>query len=184
MSSKKTTREELMYTMIFEKIAPLQDVYTSGVMERWHLVESVVKELFADRNIENVWFLKRTDNDYIGISPDWIIFDNEIITEAVEIKWPLWKNFIKYWMLDTIPDEYYYQVIHYFLVIESLKKLTFIIHNPLPYDATVRTKMITVTREQLENDIMSAQMAIFDFIADFQKLSEKFISNVKNHSIT
>lgn len=87
-------------------------------------------------------------------------------------------------MSDDIPDEYFYQVIHYFIVIESLQKLTFIIHNPLPYDASVRTKMITVTREQLESQIMSAQMAIFDFIADFQKLSEKFISNVKNHSIT
>lgn len=173
-----------MYTMIFEKIAPLQDVYTSWVMERGHLVESVVKEIFSDKKIENVWFLRRTDNEYIGISPDGIIFDNDIITEAVEIKWPLWKNFIKYWMSDDIPDEYFYQVIHYFIVIESLQKLTFIIHNPLPYDASVRTKMITVTREQLESQIMSAQMAIFDFIADFQKLSEKFISNVKNHSIT
>ena len=87
-------------------------------------------------------------------------------------------------MEDGIPSEYYYQVIHYFLVIESLQKLSFIIHNPLPYDASVRTKIITVTREELQNDIMSAQMAVFDFMADFQKLSQTFIANVKKHSIT
>lgn len=168
-----------MYTMIFEKIAPLQDVYTSWVMERGHLVESVVKELFPEKNIQNVGFLRRTDSEYLGISPDGIIFENDIITDAVEIKWPLGKAFIKYWMEDGIPSEYYYQVIHYFLVIESLQKLSFIIHNPLPYDATVRTKIITVTREEIQNDIMSAQMAVFDFMADFQKLSQAFIANVK-----
>lgn len=86
-------------------------------------------------------------------------------------------------MLEGIPDEYYSQALHYFITIESLQKLHFIIHNPLPYDASVRTKIITVTREELENDIMNGQMAIFDFIAEFQKLSETFIANVKKHSI-
>lgn len=76
MSSRKSTREELIYTLIYEKIAPLQDQYQSGVMERGHIVESVVKELFEHENIENVGFLKRTDNEYIGISPDGIIFEN------------------------------------------------------------------------------------------------------------
>lgn len=54
MSRKKPVREELMYTMIYEKIAPLQDQYQSGIMERGHIVESVVKELFVHENIESV----------------------------------------------------------------------------------------------------------------------------------
>ena len=91
---------------------------------------------------------------------------------------------MKYWLLDGIPDEYFWQVVMYFVVIDSLESLSFIVHHPMPYDASVRTKIITVTREDLESQIMSAQMAIFEFLADFQKLSEKFISNVKNHSIT
>jgi len=184
MSRKKPVREELMYTMIYEKIAPLQDQYQSGIMERGHIVESVVKELFVHENIESVWFLRRTDNEYIGISPDGIIFNGDIITRAVEIKAPLGKAFIRYWCEDNIPDEYFWQVVMYFLVIETLESLSFIIHHPLPYDATVRTKIITVTREELQNDIMSAQMAVFDFMADFQKISQTFITNVKKHSIT
>lgn len=184
MSSKKTTREELAYTMIWEKIMPLQDQYQSWAMERWHIVESVVKELFSHENIEDVWFLRRTDNEYLWISPDGIIFEDWIIKRAVEIKCPLNKNFVKYWIQDQIPDEYFWQVVMYFLVIETLESLSFIIHHPLPYDATVRTKIITVTREELQNDIMSAQMAVFDFMADFQKISQTFITNVKKHSIT
>jgi hypothetical protein len=54
MSSRKSTREELMYNLIAEKIMPLQDQYQSGIMERGHIVESVVKELFASENIESV----------------------------------------------------------------------------------------------------------------------------------
>ena len=89
MSSKKSTREELIYSLIYEKIAPLQDSYQSGIMERGHIVESVVKELFDHESIENVGFLRRTDNEFIGISPDGIILTDGIITRAVEIKAPL-----------------------------------------------------------------------------------------------
>lgn len=181
MSSRKHTREELMYTMIYERIAPLQDQYQSWIMERGHIVESVVKELFASENIESVWFLRRTDNEYIGISPDGVIIQDGIITRAVEIKAPLWKNFIKYWVQDKIPDEYFYQVIMYFLVIESLQSLDFIIHSPHPYDERVRTKRITVTRSELMTEIQQAEMAIFDFIAEFHTITAIFIENVKKH---
>lgn len=70
----------------------------------------------------------------------------------------------------------------YFLVIESLQSLDFIIHSPHPYDERVRTRKITVTREQLLNDIQNAEIAIFDFIADFQKLTTLFIENVKKYN--
>lgn len=43
-----------MCTLIYEKIAPLQDIYQSDIMERGHLIESVVKELYTGRNIETV----------------------------------------------------------------------------------------------------------------------------------
>lgn len=119
----------------------------------------------------------------MGISPDGIIFQDGIITRAVEIKAPLGKNFIKYWLTEEIPSEYYWQVIMYFVVIESLQSLDFIVHSPHPYDARVRTKKIRVTREQLLSDIQRAEIAIFDFLAEFQALSALFIENVKKHTI-
>ena len=179
MSSKKSTREELMYSLIYEKIAPLQDTYQSWAMERGHIVESVVKELFDHKNINTVGFLRRTDNDCIGISPDGIIFENGIITKAVEIKAPLGKNFVKYWIQDTIPDEYFYQVVMYFVVIDTLESLDFIIHNPEPYDERVRTKIKTVTRKELEADIFRAQAMICEFQVEWTKVMHQFVENVK-----
>lgn len=105
MSSKKETRETLIFTMIYEKIAPLQDVYQSGTMERGHTIEAVVKELYKE-DVTNVGFIKRTDNEFLGISPDGIIIDKVgetkdgeiIIRKAIEVKGPLGTNFVRYWI--------------------------------------------------------------------------------------
>lgn len=151
-------------------------------MERGHILESVVKELFAHENIENVGFLKRTDNEYIGISPDGIIYQEGVIKKAIEVKCPLNRNFIKYWIQNRIPDEYYWQVIMYFVVIDTLESLDFIVHSPTPYDANVRTMIIRVTREELKDDIMRANMQIFEFLAEWTKLTEQFVKNVVEHT--
>ena len=72
----------------------------------------------------------------------------------------------------------------YFLVIDTLQSLDFIIHNPEPYDATVRTKMIRVTREELETDIFRAQAMIFEFQCEWTQLTKQFVETVlkNNHS--
>lgn len=71
----------------------------------------------------------------------------------------------------------------YFLVIETLESLDFIIHNPEPYDATVRTKIIRVTREELETDIFRAQAMICEFQVEWAQLTQQFVANVlkNNH---
>lgn len=190
MSTKTETRETLIYTMIYEKIAPLQDVYQSGAMERGHQIETVVKALYKEQ-VTNVGFIKRLDNEYLGISPDGIIVEHVgetaqgeiIIHKAVEVKGPLGTNFVRYWLDDKIPSEYFWQVVHYFVVIDTLETLDFIIHNPEPYDERVRTKIITVTREELKNYISQAECAIFDFIALYTKLLGLFIENVKREAL-
>lgn len=92
------------------------------------------------------------------------------------------KNFIKYWIQNRIPDEYYWQVIMYFVVIDTLESLDFIVHSPTPYDANVRTMIIRVTREELKDDIMRANMQIFEFLAEWTKLTEQFVKNVVEHT--
>lgn len=189
MSSKTETRETLIFTMIYEKIAPLQDVYQSGTMERGHTIEAVVKELYKE-DVTNVGFIKRTDNEFLGISPDGIIIDKVgetkdgeiIIRKAVEVKGPLGTNFVRYWIEGKIPSEYLWQVVHYFVVIDTLQSLDFIIHNPEPYDARVRTKIITVTREELKEKIIMAECAIAEFLALYNKYLLLFIEAVKKET--
>lgn len=190
MSSKESTRLELIYELIYEKIAPHQDIYQSDTMARGHVIESIVKELYKGRNIVSTGFIKRTDNPFIGISPDGVELQQVgetkqgdiIIRHAVEVKGPLGKNFVKYWLEDKIPSEYFWQVIHYFLVIETLETLDFIIHNPEPYDDMVRTKTIRVTRLELQKYIMEAEVAICDFQGEYEIALKKFVLNVVEHS--
>lgn len=92
------------------------------------------------------------------------------------------QKFVEYWLQDGLPDEYFYQVIMYFIVIESLQSLDFIIHSPHPYDQRARTKRITLTREELLPDIQRAEIAIFDFLAEFNAVSTLFIENVNKYN--
>lgn len=175
MSSRKSTREELIYELIAEKMAPLTETYASGTMERWHLIESVVKELYTE-GVESVWFCKRADTAWLGISPDGIIRDGEKITKAIEVKWPAPKNTMKYFLSDSIPDEYFWQVVHYFVVIDDLESLDFIIANPDMYDSFFRMKKITVTRKELTDSIEEAKSALVEFYSEWQEAIQKVIS--------
>lgn len=65
-------------------MAPLLETYQSGAMERGHLVESVVKELYHEP-IEEVGFVKKYP--WLGISPDGLIKNQEgKYTKAIEVK--------------------------------------------------------------------------------------------------
>lgn len=83
---------------------------------------------------------------------------------------------MKYWLEDGIPDEYFYQVVHYFIVIDELEELDFIICNPDVYDSFFRTKIIKVTRSELERDIENAKLALSDFYTEWIEMMQKFIS--------
>lgn len=190
MTGKPDTIDGLMCLMIYEKIAPHQDEYQSDTMSRGHVMESVVKELYTEE-VTNTGFIKRTDNEYLGISPDGVIVSHVgetdqgeiIIRKAIEVKAPLGKNFIRYWLEDKIPTEHYWQVVHYFVVIETLETLDFIVHDPAPYDVRVRTKTITVTRQELREDILRAEAAIFDYIAKLTKKIQLFVKKVEAHDM-
>lgn len=177
MSSKKETRLNLIYEIIAEKIAPLQETYQSGAMERWHLVETVVKELYREKGIivEEAWFIKLYE--WLWISPDGIIRNQDgAIIKALEIKWPQPKTTVKYWIEWWIPSEYYWQVIHYFIVIDTLESLDFIISNPDIADAKYRTKIVTVTRQELASDISRAEEALAEFYGEYTEMIQIFLS--------
>lgn len=142
-------------------------------MERGHQVEEIVWELYPEP-YEQVGFIKK--NDWIGISPDWVIFENWEIKKAIEIKSPEIKNSIKYWMDDTIPDEYYWQIVHYFIVIDTLESVDFLVCNPDIEDDFFRLKVKTITREELAEDIEKAKEELVSFRDLWMEIMQKFIS--------
>lgn len=174
MSSRKDTRMNLIYELIGEKIVSPCDRYVSGAMERGNLIELVVKEIYKEP-IESVGFIKK--NEWVGISPDGIIRDADgKITRAIEIKAPEIKNSIKYWIEDKIPDEYYWQVIQYFVVIDDLQSLDFIIANPDIPDEFFRMKKKTITRSEISEDIERAKLALSDFYIEWTATMHTLLS--------
>lgn len=104
-------------------------------------------------------------NDWLGLSPDGIVpyESTSEILKAVEIKCPEPKAFVRYMIQNKIPDEYKWQVVMYFIVIDTLEELDFIICNPEIYDEDYRMHVINVKREDLQEDIQKAEDALKEF---------------------
>lgn len=148
-------------------------------MERGHKMEDVLKKIYKDE-VESVGFIARTDIDFIGISPDGIIRNAEgKITRAIEVKSPSPKVCVKYFLEDKIPDEYEWQVVHYFVVLDELEQLDFVIYNPDFYSEELRIKTIVVTRESIAENIEYAKLQLAEFKEKYDKMALKFIEKVK-----
>lgn len=173
--ASKKKRKNLIYELIAEKLASLPEVYQSFWMERGKEMEEIVKKIYGEK-IENVGFVSRTDVDWLGISPDWLIRDeNGKITRAVEIKSPSPKVATKYLLEGKIPDEYFWQVVHYFIVFDDLESLDFIIYNPDFYSEELRIKTLVVTREELKDKIEFAKIELANFRKDWQDIANEFL---------
>ena len=168
------TQETAMYELIAEEFAPLEENFSSQAMQRWKELESIAKAKYIDKTwekVEEIWFIKK--NDYVWLSPDWVIFDeNEKIKKAIEIKCPWAKNFTKCILENKIPEEYKYQVIMYFLVISDLEELDFILYNPDFYIKEKRLSVINMKSQDLENDIYKVESQIEIF-------RKKWLENIK-----
>ncbi len=109
------------------------------------------------------------------MSPDWIIKTWDVYWQALEIKCPRWKNYVKYYLENKIPDEYKNQVVNYFLVMEDLECLHFMIFNPDTINRLKHYKIIEVTRADLEVPIRKAEEKLADFKKNRNTLKDNLI---------
>lgn len=166
--------KSIMYELITEEFAPPEDRNLTPAMQRWSELELEARAEYIRRTwekVEEVWFIKK--NDYVGLSPDGVIFSSEKIKKAIEIKCPLSKNFVRYILENKIPEEYKYQVIMYFLVISELEELDFVLYNPDFYIKEKRFFIINVKRSELEAEIYKAEVKI-------ELFRKKWVENIKN----
>lgn len=90
-----------------------------------------------------------------------------------------------YFLEDKIPDEYYWQIVHYFLVIDTLESLDFIVSNPDMHDEFFRLKKKTVYRSEFIDDIQKAKEDIVSFYTEiYIPLSQQLISLKNTHANT
>ncbi len=175
--AKKWTkaRDELIYELIAEKIAPIPEKYKSDAMQRGSVVEDIAKEYYKE-SVVNVGMIKK--HDWLGLSPDGIVADTNTTTndirKAVEIKCPEPKAFVRYMIQNKIPDEYKWQVVMYFIVIDTLQELDFIIYNPEIYDENYRMHIINIKRSDLQEEIDKADEALKEFRKEWVEIIKTF----------
>lgn len=95
----------------------------------------------------------RDENESIAISPDAFedVAEGKPIEEAVEVKCLGSANHIKAWYLQEVPDDYWFQVLQYFIVNDNLKKLYFVMYDPrIP---VIEFVVIEVTRAQVQAEV-------------------------------
>lgn len=155
--------------LIAEKVSgKMEELFQSKAMEHGVLFEPQALEEYVKRtgnNAQEIGFCIHDKFDYIAVSPDALVLENGTYSGAVEIKCPSTKKHIEYIRQNKIPNEYKYQVLHYFVVCETVQWLDFVSYDPrLPkYNLFIKR----VTRSELETDI---EFALNQYKLFYEKL--------------
>ena len=170
-----------MLELIAENIAELPENYQSPAMERWNYLESFAIEDYEKKfnvKVEQPWLIVR--NEFQICSPDWIIYNKEwVVTKAVEVKCLTAAKILKYMLADSfkevyiIEKPYYWQVVNYFMVIDTLEELSFALYNPDFYKEDHKLYTMTVTRKELQEDIDKAEERLISFKQQLNLLEQK-----------
>ena len=149
---KRGTGEKIrFYEIIAERIAQPSD--GEDVIERGHRLEPEAIQLFSEKIGKEVdtslviW--EREDNTSIAISPDGFMEGGK---EAVEVKCLSSARHIEAYLTMTVPDEYEYQVLQYFIVNDNLETLYFVMYDPRMPEK-LQLHYFIITREQLADQI-------------------------------
>lgn len=155
--------------LIAEKVSgKMEELFQSKAMEHGVLFEPQALEEYVKRtgnNAQEIGFCIHDEFNYIAVSPDALVSENGTYSGAVEIKCPSTKKHIEYIRQNKIPNEYKYQVLHYFVVCETVQWLDFVSYDPrLPkYNLFIKR----VTRSELETDI---EFALNQYKLFYEKL--------------
>lgn len=117
------------YQLIAERLA-VEEEGNETPMDRGTRLESEAIQRLSDElemNIDTslvIW--TRDDDESIAISPDGII-SNQV---AVEAKCLSSARHLEAYLTQSVPDEYHYQVMQYFIVNDELQTLLFCFYDP------------------------------------------------------
>lgn len=172
-----TASTTLLYEFIANALTPEIALVASEAMERGSELESDAVTLYEANNgkiTDAVGFVLHDEYDWLGISPDALVKKGKKYIGAVEVKCPDTKTHIKYLEDDKIPAEYRAQVMHYFLVCDTIEWLDFVSYDPrIQTDAQLFVKRIT--REELADELEVAMGKLLKFREKWKKLISKYI---------
>lgn len=166
-------RQEAIYEIIAERlIVGVENGDYENPMERGSRLEPEAIAQFEFQTglkVDTTGFCESDVNHLIAQSPDGLIGE----TEAIEVKCPGGKNYVKAWITNQIPEEYAWQVAQYFIVNEKLEKLYFVLYHP---DISVHPMHIMeITRAELEKEINVALNAQHKFLEEVDEILKGII---------
>lgn len=160
-----------------------KNVSSNERIETGHKNENVIAQLFANdfqKEYEVInapkgkyWIFVRKDKQYITCTPDRLLINKQngdlegLEIKDIEIITNEQKNA---WLTDLLPDEYFYQCIHYFITFPNMKKVilfpnlkfyTFRNNNRI-YDYSMHKRYI-LYREECEEIIKYCEKKIDEF---------------------
>lgn len=161
----------LIYELLGEEgLCELEESYQSPKMKEAADMEPVAiiaYEKISGINIINSGWWESDFSELVGLSPDG---SDNTYTHGVEVKCPLAKTHVEYIINNIIPKVYMPQVIHYFVVNETLEKLDFVSFNPYYLPKPIWIKR--VTREELTLEIEAATFELNNFLLKLAKYRE------------
>ena len=153
-----------------------EETFTSKAMEHGILFEPEALKAYnevSEFEAEEVGFCVHDNYYWLAVSPDALIFDpfKTLAIGAVEIKCPSSKKHIEYIRQNRVPTEYKYQVLHYFIVIDSLQFLDFVSYDPRNKEKPLH--IVRVTREELQSEIEETFACYMKFFAKLNKYEKE-----------
>ena len=106
---------------------------TTQAMMHGIMMEPVALDEYRMRtgaDAREVGFVIHKNVDWLAISPDALVYQNDTPIGGVEIKCPSTKKHVEYIRQGKVPAQYKSQVMHYFIVIDSLQWVDFVSYDP------------------------------------------------------
>lgn len=170
----KDAQRTLMFELVAEQLTGQgEELYKSPAMIWGTQHEDEAVELYAKRTKskpETVGFCVSDEFPYLALSPDRLIKKNKKYKKALEVKAPMSKTMVKYMYEGTLPKEYLWQVVNYFLVCDTLEELDFAVYDPRIIAEENKLWVLTVTREELQEKIEEAKERLVEFHAEWEQI--------------
>lgn len=175
----KQAQETLIYELIAEELTQqAEKLFVNDAMKWGTEHEDLAIWAYEQKfkvETEVVGFCLSDEFEFIGLSPDRLIKKKDVYVKGVEVKAPTSKTVVKYMIDRGLPQEYKWQVVHYFLVCDTLKELDFVIFDPRIKKNDLKLTTITIKRSDLKADIKEAEERLIDFRAQWLTMRDKIL---------
>lgn len=162
-------RQDFFYEIIAQRLMVGVLDSEESAIARGNRLEPEARAMFQlkiGKRIITVGFAKSLESDFMGYSPDGLVEDAQgtFETEDIEIKCPQGKNYVKAWLTNKVPEEYYAQVIQGFIVNPKLQKRYFVLY--FPEIPSHPMHVMEIRRSDVEQDIRAYKHQEMLFLAE------------------